>query len=500
MRALHIYYDSTLARPDRKQTVLDGDGPLFLSGPALRRMRVVLDANAIEGKHGEGLDLLIGLLTHPYVDCWSYADDGPPVSLERRDEGWGEYVPGWLVVKENRGQPRSHAVTFPVEGGAATAGVRASSYVEMAENDKESRAYLEMTAEEGRKRRAADAFAIRVAADMGSDVFITDRPYLHITTLPLARDISVLTPEDALPIVGLYLRRQEEFITWRSTDGTGTATANRGLFYWVAARALLPQAWRWMAACVHEAIATNNDGLALLAQSLPLRIDQALRARDDAIAALSQPQNNDTADEALAALDRVLICLMGAVDVSARVAHLVLGFDEDRIRQAAWQRDGAWRRMVMAKKKDLTDLLQIEAHGDAIAILNTLRNTVHGAALHPMALSEDVLSRTDTVVGLPADQAVDLLTRVDRQGGRESWGIQEYIPGVFHAEIDVLIERLLPLVLDFLNDVMRLTPVENLANAKLTEENMAHYASDPRSPFREVNQRLVLLQLGLSGR
>lgn len=49
----------------------------------------------------------------------------------------------------------------------------------------------------------------------------------------------------------------------------------------------------------------------------PLRVDQALRARDEALAALSQPQDNDVADDALTAHGRLSISPTG-VEVSAR--------------------------------------------------------------------------------------------------------------------------------------------------------------------------------------
>lgn len=329
---------------------------------------------------------------------------------------------------------------------------------------------------------------------------ITNRPYLFENRLLRpARDISVLRPDEALPIIGLYLRRQGEYIVWRSTEG-GMATFNRGLFYWVATRALLPEGWRWMTACARESMASGDDTLTYHAQSLLLRVDQALRARDDAFAALNAPQNNDTADDALAALDRLLIFLMGAVDVSARVAHMVLDLQGVDLYQASWKRDGRWERVLRGQARPLSDLAKPAAFGDALTILRLLRNTVHGAALTPLAVAEgSARGPVDTLVGLPATDAEALLRCADRQGGRASWGMKELIPGQLHADIDILIERLLPEIIAFFNEVMRLTPVERLPNAELTAADAEPpVAANGLDTFSEMNRRLLLWQLGLA--
>lgn len=112
---------------------------------------------------------------------------------------------------------------------------------------------------------------------------------------------------------------------------------NRGLFYWVGTRELLPSAWRWFSACVQHSQAVGDDSLLLLGQSVLQRVQRALQVRDDVNVALNRPQNNDTADEALSSLDVFLLLLMGAVDATARVVHAVLGIAGGP-HAAGWQR------------------------------------------------------------------------------------------------------------------------------------------------------------------
>ena len=166
-------------------------------------------------------------------------------------------------------------------------------------------------------RRKADALAAQAAEAIGADMFVTRRPYLRETKLPLGT--MVCTPEEALAFLGLYLRTQGVFEVHRDPAG-GSYRMNEGLYFWVGARELLPEAWRWMTACVQESASVGNQQLTHLAQSPVQRVQRALRARDEVHRALNSRQNNDTAEDVLSALDVVLFTL-GAVDVAARVAH-----------------------------------------------------------------------------------------------------------------------------------------------------------------------------------
>ena len=133
------------------------------------------------------------------------------------------------------------------------------------------------------------------------------------------------TIEDALTVIGLYLRSQGSFVISRHPAGRGTHNMNRGLYYWVGTRELLPSAWRWFSACVQYSTRVGDNSLLLLGQSVLQRVQRALQVRDEVHVALNKPQDNDTADDALSSLDVALLLLMGAVDATARVVHAVLG-------------------------------------------------------------------------------------------------------------------------------------------------------------------------------
>lgn len=113
-----------------------------------------------------------------------------------------------------------------------------------------------------------------------------------------------MSPEDAAAVVGLYLRQRNEFTIWKGQPA-GTLESNRGLFYWVLTRRMLPAGWRWFGACVASSEDQEISELVLLAQSALVRLGRALRARDRVLVQFQLEQDNETAVEALFYLDVV---------------------------------------------------------------------------------------------------------------------------------------------------------------------------------------------------
>src|SRR5207245_9563844 len=124
--------------------------------------------------------------------------------------------------------------------------------------------------------------------------------------------------------------------------------------------------------------------LIILRGSMFQRVQRALEARDAIHLALNQVQNNDTQQDALSNLDVVLVLLMGAVDVAARVAHRCLSLSTGE-HLAAWQKD-SWLKKVKAAAPDLAKVVASgTSASQVLEILRLLRNSVHGAALQGLA-------------------------------------------------------------------------------------------------------------------
>lgn len=309
-----------------------------------------------------------------------------------------------------------------------------------------------------------DVMVTRVAAEMRVDLLVTgSRPILDSAQWWIT-EANPMTAEQALAVVGLYLRgrRQYPMLT------PNLLTFGEHGFLWSGARAQLPSGWRWGSALVAHGTATGRDSPTYLSGSLHERIVRLLRCRDRVHTALLVPQDNQTAGEATEALDYFMVNLVGAFDAAARAAHLATGLDPGTRRWAAWQRS-AWRNQIHAVSPDLADLFADGTdHSRVFEICRILRNTVHAEAMHPLAV-QDGRRPLRTLVSLPEDDAEDLAGLFDNLGGQDQWGLERLIPPRAHVDAARLIERLLPQSLQILDDTLRLTPVERLDGVHTSE-------------------------------
>jgi len=473
--------------------------PLFLGRAPFRKLVVLLDSVVLDRLDKSVWSkewLLAGLLTLDLVNCLRYADDGPPADAPTENfEPLGERVLGWAVLgPEEPGLLGHRSVRWSVGDSTADGAVVGDSPAAAAGDDRTD-AYRELDPALASERRLADALAAKVAETIGADIFITEREYLHNITWPLADGVTYCALDDALTVLGLYLRSQGSFVISRHPGGRGTHNMNRGLYYWVGTRELLPSAWRWFSACIQHSKAVGNDSLLLLGQSVLQRVQRALQVRDEVNIALNKPQDNDTADQALSSLDVALLLLMGAVDATARVVHEVLGIAGGAYK-AGWQ-SKSWLAKVATTAPPLGALFQAatdELH--ALTILRLLRNAIHGEALPALAVGQG-RRRDRTLVGLPASQQTELLAAFAALGDDAAWGVEELIPGRMHADPGILLEQLLPRVLLMLNKIMDATPVEQLSGVSLESSHLQPPVGAHSEPFRELNRQSIRWQLGL---
>ena len=435
--------------------------------------------------------LLAGLLSRDPVECLRYADEGPPKDLPRHQvASMGDVVAGWAELLPSGVAPEVWEVRTGGPNRLSRSGITGNR-TQVATQDTRTSVYEDMPAAAAAERRTRDALAGQVAEAVHADIYLTDRPYLHAVTWPLARGMTVLDVDQALPLISLYLRAQGQHLIWRSQDGTATLQLNRGFFYWVGSRELLPSGWRWSHAFAQLSQSTGDDTLLLLSQSVLQRIARALQVRDRVHIALNQPQDNDIAEDALSALDVVLLLLMGAVDATARVVHQVLQISGSAF-DAAWQR-ARWLSKVLKVAPGFAVLIGNSTTGcHALTVLRILRNSVHGATLQSLALKKGT-EPLRTLVGIPPAEAKELLAAVAELGGPAAWGIEEILPGRFHADPGVLLERLLPQIFELLNAIMDATPVESLEGVVIDPSHRQPPTIDPY----DIRSRLsVRWQLG----
>jgi hypothetical protein len=237
----------------------------------------------------------------------------------------------------------------------------------------------------------------------------------------------------------------------------------------------------------------------VLSGSLLQRVDRALETRDEIHLALNQSQDHDTQESALSNLDLVLVLLMAAVDVAARVAHRVLGVPSDEYR-AAWQKP-RWRDQIRNSAPSLAAVVDPGSRGEAVlTILRLLRNSVHGAALQGMTFQSGLRKRENFVV-LPEVDRDPVRLAMDRMGGLEAWGVGTPWRDQLVLDAAVFADRLMIEVVAFLNDLMRQTPVEKLPHAALKDVDRAPPAGKPGRDISDEYapwiRRSIRWQLGL---
>lgn len=472
---------------------------LFAGRKSFRKIVVMIDAELIDDHRGHvpasKRQLLSGLLHHDLVRLYRYADDGPSpdVPVLRGIPGLYE---GWAVVSGNP-ERQARQVIYESSARGYSVGRVWGNAVDVAEHDVDTDVYRDLGSEEAAVRRRYDVLAAMVAAQaLEADLYVTERAYLHAAPWNPARGVTVCTIADALAILGLYLRAQGEHpVALRHNF-------NRGLFFWVGTRELLPEAWRWFGACVQYGIGSDDDSLDILAGSLLQRVQRALEARDAVHLALNRPQNNDTQQNALSHLDTVLVFLMAAIDVAARVAHRVLVLPTEDEFGAGWQKTwkGGWLEQVRARQSALADVVRPGSAGsDVLTIVRLLRNSVHGAALQGTALIAGA-TPMQTLVGLPASDEASLLVCMESLGGSSTWGVRH--AESYHVLMDpgVFVDRLFSEVLALLNQLMANTPVERLPHVLLSSTDCVPSAVAGCGPFADLFavwiRRSIRWQLG----
>lgn len=490
----------------------EGVSDIFEPRQAYRKLRVVVDAHLLRSDYSKDTALskellLENLLAADLIKAYRYADNGPPeevrpIALDKK-RVWGlrnnAYI-GWVVAHPFDEKSGFWPVTYAESGRSFTNTFVGGNVVQFAETDDASGAYREFERTERTRKRKADMLAYEVAVQsVEADVFITDREYLlgSGSGLIARRGVLAASVRDAIPLLSLYLRAQGVYKLPTPTK-TFNYSFNRGLFYWVGTRELLPEGWRWFSACVYHSSGSGDDKLMGLGGSTLSRVQRAIEARDRVHVALNRKTNNDINDDALGNLDHVLTLLMGAVDASARVAHYILGISGNEY-DAAWQKTDKWLKKVREEEPALASLFNKgSTHWHTLEILRLLRNSVHGEALQGITL--DVNGEVDTVMRLPRQDESAILASMDVLGGRDAWGYKPFAPGHDNIQPGLLVDKLMEECIKILNAIMKATPVERLSHiekANLQNEPPAENPSrEMLDIFSEWNRKAIRWQLG----
>lgn len=476
---------SSMLKPMKVQR----EDPLYKGSQVSRDLRVVIDSELMVEPLGESpSDTLAGLLWAPNISFHRYADQGAPDTAETFKAPWGNPAPiGWVTIElvPEDDWINSHRVRWCNRDELTEAAIARDFY--------DVACQILREADIGEKtRHPEDALMVLAAQQIRADLVVTNRESILSTEIPLADGVTVVTPEDALGLVGHYLRSTGNFLVWRSQFGK--VSVNKGRFFSLAVRECLPAASRFRASCLLIDHQRGDEALCHLAAAVLQRLARSMVQRDEVWKAINQVQDVDTAEDALTGLDSCLLFLMAAVDALARIAHVALELEGEH-HLVGWQKRD-WLRQVARKKPELAELVSDSSKGyHVLVVLRLLRNGIHGEGLVPLAVSMEPRV-CETVVGLPARDAQRIVEAVDAIGNLDAWGLHEIVPGRMHADPSRLIEKLLPEVFSLMNALMKAMKLEGLHHAQISDHMELGLVV---SKSNEVAmQKLIAWQLRLS--
>ena len=265
---------------------------------------------------------------------------------------------------------------------------------------------------------------------------------------PLRRELrgGVFRASEAAALVGLCMRAHGDFAVSRDAGITRVIAAET--FYRAVSFQHVSMLETWMSAAVTRWHLGDHRSLTLV-DGIATRIGRALRARDYLQVRLRAPDYEAVWDEVLFFFDVILVQVMGAFDLLARLLHRVYGLNGPGTR-ASWTRhgNGSWLQALAKEEPLIGACAQPEgALGDIVALISGLRNRIHeeplSDELHHWDGSPGIMVWGRGLVALRFDKSTQgILAAAERRGGLRAWGLRErageqavvFDPGLYAEE------------------------------------------------------------------
>jgi hypothetical protein len=324
-----------------------------------------------------------------------------------------------------------------------------------------------------------------IALDCDLVVTTTDSVLSH-RQLAVVGDANPLEPIDAVALLGLYLRAHGDFAIEQRSGYS--MRVDRGLFYSLAARRLVPGWQRWLAGAAHSSRVTKDERLLMIALSFFQRLDRCLRARDAVQVQMQLPPDADSADEALAQLDILLLFMGGCFDGIARVVDSALGQGTEPYEIGFRRR--RWLASTSSNCHAIGSIVEGDSSGRAlIDLVGLMRNSVHSVALQTIRVRDEA-GDDRNLAALPREQAAQVAAATERLGGLTQWGLTRLQNNQFILDPAVFVESVLHHALPIMAALVAATPVERLPG--VAGASMDALPIDTSSPYAsdDIQQRI----------
>jgi hypothetical protein len=247
----------------------------------------------------------------------------------------------------------------------------------------------------------------------GHDLLVTtDSDLLQLSAS--TDNANILRPSLALPLVHLYLRSRGTFIY--DAGERSQSTFNRGLFYLVLLRSLLPELWPFL-----KAAENLNRALGRLGGAIRIRCIRALQAQDElGRLFFGQRDSSDDRDRMAYHFEYAMLLLQGAIDAQARIVKQTYGVLPS---SKASFKNADFRTRLRAKGAGaLCDLVETDVQQDLLAALGTIRNKIHDDPLGDLGYSSPATGHVG-LLALGGEDAQKVLKSLRNLGDPGAMGV-----------------------------------------------------------------------------
>jgi len=248
------------------------------------------------------------------------------------------------------------------------------------------------------------------------DIFITMSDYL-ISKREGFSNQNILTPTEALKVVGLFLRSRNNWTYLMNAKGS-RAGACKESFYWILMRHKLPNMWSYHSACAQTG--GYDSSLMNLSSSVLDRCYTVLQARDEIGKQFYGDADHETI---LYHFNYLFLLITGVLDAQARIIHENYSFN------GSAQHTGFTKKEFLKKlQKHVPAVHKVVTKPEneaLIKLLHNLRNTIHGSG-HKAHEHQFPGAEKELDIELSNEIAVDVLAAAEKLGCTRTDGIYKH--------------------------------------------------------------------------
>ena len=407
--------------------------------PRPRPLRVVVDTVSIPEEDADALGLVLEFARSPLLEVLATKSPvGGVIEIPSLEPTHYDAIP----ISYRTGV--SGALTNTGLAGAAGLLARASN------------AAAELGLDEQDTQRAAVLARASETSALCADVFISGRQLFwdRHPELPTS-DLNLMTSRQGLAMIGLYLRSHNDFHvnyearlsnSWPSDD-----------FYRICATDMLAGWLPFVSGCIGAAtLPEYDDAVQGLAESILMRTQRALMARDRLQRNLYLKPSNQTTAEVLFYFDSALLMMSGAFDAAARLAQqILLGKTSANVSWKFWK----WRNKIVDTDPAFAALLaENSSVRTIIELVGWLRNFVHEQALSNVTYvaggTEHFPANMVVFSGVRRVEFLKHMSGSFEQASLDDWGVALWSDRWALLDPGMFIERLIPVATVALSTLM----------------------------------------------